>query len=117
MPKPRPSKVTADPAAAPATPGAETFPGADTPMLKQYWELRRQLSADTLLLFRLGDFYELFFDDATQGARLLGLTLTQRQGHPMAGIPYHAAPNYIKKLRDAGRKVAVCDQTETFKSC
>jgi len=102
---------TADPTAA-SKGAAESLPGADTPMLKQYWELRRQLSADTLLLFRLGDFYELFFDDATQGSRLLGLTLTQRQGHPMAGIPYHAAPNYIKKLLDAGRKVAVCDQTE-----
>jgi len=85
-------------------------------MLKQYWDLRRQLSADTLLLFRLGDFYELFFDDATQGARLLGLTLTQRNGHPMAGLPYHAAANYIKKLLDAGRKVAICDQTETPKA-
>ena len=92
--------------------GLDALPGADTPMLRQYWELRRQLSADTLLLFRLGDFYELFFDDATQGSRLLGLTLTQRQGHPMAGIPYHAAANYIKKILEAGRKVAVCDQTE-----
>ena len=101
--------------APPAAAAPGPFPGADTPMLKQYWELRRQLSADTLLLFRLGDFYELFFDDATQGARLLGLTLTQRNGHPMAGIPYHAAPNYIKKLLDAGRKVAICDQTETPK--
>jgi DNA mismatch repair protein MutS len=81
-------------------------------MLKQYWELRRQLSADTFLFFRLGDFYELFFEDAVQGARLLGLTLTQRNGHPMAGIPYHAATNYIKKILDAGRKVAICDQTE-----
>ncbi len=94
----------------------EPLPGADTPMLKQYWELRRQLSADTLLLFRLGDFYELFFEDAVQGSRLLGLTLTQRNSHPMAGIPYHAAPAYIKKLLDAGRKVAVCDQTETAKA-
>jgi DNA mismatch repair protein MutS len=100
---------------APAAPADEmaALPGADTPMLRQYWELRRQLSPDTLLFFRLGDFYELFFDDAVQGSRLLGLTLTQRQGHPMAGIPYHAATNYIKKILDAGRKVAVCDQTET----
>jgi DNA mismatch repair protein MutS len=82
-------------------------------MLRQYWEFRQQLPADTFLLFRLGDFYELFFDDAVQGSRLLGLTLTQRNGHPMAGIPYHAATNYIKKILDAGRKVAICDQTET----
>ncbi len=107
--------MSADRVAQPAS-AAEPFPGADTPMLKQYWELRRQLSADTLLLFRLGDFYELFFDDAVQGARLLGLTLTQRQQHPMAGIPYHAAPAYIKKLLDAGRKVAICDQTEVPKA-
>lgn len=103
-------------AALPAGGAGEAQPGADTPMLKQYWELRRQLSADTLLLFRLGDFYELFFEDAVQGSRLLGLTLTQRNGHPMAGIPYHAAPAYLKKLLDAGRKVAVCDQTETPKA-
>jgi DNA mismatch repair protein MutS len=82
-------------------------------MMRQYRELRDKLSPDTLLLFRLGDFYELFFDDARQASRLLGLTLTQRQGNPMAGIPYHAATNYIKKLLDAGRKVAVCDQVET----
>ena len=102
----------------PPTPGegGSPTPGSDTPMLKQYWDLRRQLSADTLLLFRLGDFYELFFDDAVQGARLLGLTLTQRNGHPMAGLPYHAAANYIKKLLEAGRKVAICDQTETPKA-
>ncbi|HTB63553.1 MAG TPA: DNA mismatch repair protein MutS, partial [Opitutales bacterium] len=107
MPAPRASKPKP-----PADDLAERLPGADTPMLKQYWELRRQLSADTFLFFRLGDFYELFFEDAVQGARLLGLTLTQRNGHPMAGIPYHAATNYIKKILDAGRKVAVCDQTE-----
>jgi DNA mismatch repair protein MutS len=81
-------------------------------MLRQYWEFRQKLPADTFLLFRLGDFYELFFDDAVHGSRLLGLTLTQRNGHPMAGIPYHAATNYIKKILDAGRKVAICDQTE-----
>ncbi len=91
---------------------SSALPGADTPMLRQYWEFRQKLPADTFLLFRLGDFYELFFDDAVQGSRLLGLTLTQRNGHPMAGLPYHASTNYIKKLLDAGRKVAICDQTE-----
>jgi DNA mismatch repair protein MutS len=113
MPAARSAKKSPGPATDAGDVTAEKLPGAETPMLKQYWDLRRQLSADTLLLFRLGDFYELFFEDATQGARLLGLTLTHRNGHPMAGIPYHAAPNYIKKLLDAGRKVAVCDQTET----
>ena len=62
-----------------------------TPMMQQYFEVRRGLAADTLLLFRLGDFYEMFFDDAVTASRLLGLTLTKRQDSPMAGIPYHAA--------------------------
>jgi DNA mismatch repair protein MutS len=83
-----------------------------TPMMQQYLEVRRQLPANTLLLFRLGDFYEMFDDDARAGARLLGITLTQRNSQPMAGIPYHAADNYIQKLLAAGKKVAVCDQME-----
>jgi DNA mismatch repair protein MutS len=68
-----------------------------------------------LLLFRLGDFYEMFFDDATEASKLLNLTLTHRNGVPMCGIPHHAADGYIGKLLKAGRKVAVCDQTETPK--
>ncbi len=83
-----------------------------TPMMQQYHEIRRGLPPRTLLLFRLGDFYELFDDDARDGSAILGLTLTQRNGQPMAGLPYHAADAYIKKLLAAGRKVAVCDQME-----
>lgn len=83
-----------------------------TPMLQQYFEVRRGLPKDTLLLFRLGDFYELFFDDAIDASRLLGLTLTKRGDHPMAGLPFHAADTYVNKLLVAGRKVAVCDQAE-----
>ena len=83
-----------------------------TPMLQQYFEVKRGLPRDTLLLFRLGDFYELFFDDAIVASHLLGLTLTKRQEHPMAGIPHHAADTYIGKLLAAGRKVAICDQQE-----
>jgi DNA mismatch repair protein MutS len=83
-----------------------------TPMMQQYFEVRRGLAKDTLLLFRLGDFYELFFDDAVTASRLLGLTLTKRQDHPMAGLPHHAADAYIGKLLAAGKKVAVCDQDE-----
>ena len=83
-----------------------------TPMLQQYFEVRRGLPRDTLLLFRLGDFYELFFEDAVDAARLLGLTLTKRGDHPMAGLPFHAADNYVNKLLAAGRKVAICDQAE-----
>jgi DNA mismatch repair protein MutS len=81
-------------------------------MLQQYFEVRRGLPRDTLLLFRLGDFYELFFEDAVDAARLLGLTLTKRGDHPMAGLPFHAADNYVNKLLAAGRKVAICDQAE-----
>jgi DNA mismatch repair protein MutS len=83
-----------------------------TPLMQQYFDVKRGLPADTLLLFRLGDFYELFFDDAALASRLLGLTLTQRQGHPMAGLPFHAAENYVRRLLAAGKKVAICDQQE-----
>jgi len=83
-----------------------------TPMMQQYFEVKRGLAADTLLLFRLGDFYEMFFDDAVTASRLLGLTLTKRQDSPMAGIPYHAAESYVAKLLAAGKKVAFCDQQE-----
>lgn len=86
-----------------------------SPMMQQYFEVKRGLAPDTLLLFRLGDFYELFFDDAVSASRLLGLTLTKRQEHPMAGIPYHAAETYVGKLLAAGRKVAICDQQEAAK--
>jgi DNA mismatch repair protein MutS len=82
-----------------------------TPMMQQYQELKRRFQ-DHLLLFRLGDFYELFADDAECGARLLSITLTSRQGVPMCGIPHHAADNYIARLVRAGRKIAVCEQTE-----
>src|ERR1051325_12187504 len=83
-----------------------------TPMMQQYFEVRRGLPRDTLLLFRLGDFFELFFDDATLASRLLGLTLTKRQDHPMCGLPAHALDNYVNKLLAAGKKVAICDQAE-----
>lgn len=84
-----------------------------TPMMQQWHEIRGQLSDDTLLMFRLGDFYEIFKQDAERGAKLLGITLTHRHGMPMAGIPYHAADGYIQKLLDQGIKIAICDQIET----
>ena len=83
-----------------------------TPMMQQWHEIRAQLSDDTLLLFRLGDFYEIFLQDAERGAKLLGITLTHRHGMPMAGMPFHAADSYIQKLLDHGIKVAICDQVE-----
>ncbi|MGH7386277.1 MAG: DNA mismatch repair protein MutS, partial [Candidatus Rokuibacteriota bacterium] len=83
-----------------------------TPMMRQYGELKRRFP-DYLLLFRLGDFYELFFQDAQTASRLLQLTLTARQKDvPMAGIPHHAADGYIARLIRAGQKVAVCEQME-----
>src|SRR5207302_9451622 len=82
-----------------------------TPMMQQYRRLRGSIPVDTLLLFRLGDFYELFFEDAKEAANLLNVALTKRNGVPMCGVPYHAAPNYIAKLIKAGRRVAICDQT------
>ena len=81
-----------------------------TPMMKQYHGLRAQIPKDALLLFRLGDFYELFFGDAEEGSRLLNLTLTKRNGIPMCGLPFHASEGYITKLLQAGRRVAICDQ-------
>ncbi len=83
-----------------------------TPMMQQYFEVKRTLPPGTMLLFRLGDFFEMFYEDAEAGARLLGLTLTKRQDAPMAGIPYHAVDTYVNKLLAAGRKVALCDQQE-----
>jgi DNA mismatch repair protein MutS len=82
-----------------------------TPMMQQYQRLRASVPADTLLLFRLGDFYELFFEDAKVASGLLNLALTRRNEVPMCGMPYHAAPGYIAKLITAGRRVAICDQT------
>ncbi len=87
-----------------------------TPMLRQYQELKQQ-HPGTLLFFRLGDFYELFFDDAVIGARELQITLTARHKEhgdpiPMCGVPHHAAANYIARLVRRGFRVAICEQTE-----
>ncbi|HWW73815.1 MAG TPA: DNA mismatch repair protein MutS, partial [Pyrinomonadaceae bacterium] len=87
-----------------------------TPMLRQYQELKRQ-HPGTLLFFRLGDFYELFFEDAITGARELEITLTARhkergQPIPMCGVPHHAIANYVARLIRKGFRVAICEQTE-----
>jgi DNA mismatch repair protein MutS len=82
-----------------------------TPMMQQYRRLRGSIPPDTLLFFRLGDFYELFFEDAKEASVLLNVALTKRNGVPMCGVPYHAAQTYIAKLIKAGRRVAICDQT------
>jgi DNA mismatch repair protein MutS len=87
-----------------------------TPMLRQYQELKRQ-HPGTLLFFRLGDFYELFFEDAITGARELEITLTARQKErgqpiPMCGVPHHAVSNHVARLIRKGYRVAICEQTE-----
>ena len=83
-----------------------------TPMMTQYRRIKGELPKDALLLFRLGDFYEMFFEDAQTGAQILNLALTARNGVPMCGLPHHAANSYIGRLLRAGRKVAICDQLE-----
>src|SRR5580693_2282623 len=83
-----------------------------TPMMAQYRRIKGELPKDALLLFRLGDFYEMFFEDAQAGAQILNLALTARNGIPMCGLPFHAANGYIGKILRAGRKVAICEQLE-----
>ncbi len=81
-------------------------------MMAQYRRIKGELPREAILLFRLGDFYEMFFDDAKIGAQLLNVALTKRGEIPMCGMPYHAANGYIARLLKAGRKVAICDQVE-----
>ena len=85
--------------------------GKLTPMMQQYQSMRRELPDDVLLLFRLGDFYELFFEDAKVAAPLLNVALTKRNGMPMCGVPHHAAEGYMAKLIKAGKRVALAEQT------
>src|SRR5437763_400221 len=79
-------------------------------MMQQYHRIRKSLPPDTLLLFRLGDFYEMFLEDAKEASSILNVALTKRNQIPMCGIPYHAAETYIRRLITAGRRVAICDQ-------
>ncbi len=83
-----------------------------TPMMRQYLQVKQDLASDTILLFRMGDFYELFFEDAEKGSEAMGITLTKRAGVPMAGIPYHALKNYLPKIIEQGIKVAIAEQME-----
>ena len=83
-----------------------------TPMMQQYRRIRAGVPDDTILFFRLGDFYEMFFDDAKRAAPVLDIALTKRHDMPMCGIPYHASEGYLAKLIRAGMKVAICDQIE-----
>ena len=80
-------------------------------MMKQYLAIRRELPEDVLLFFRLGDFYELFFEDAKTASPLLNVALTKRNGVPMCGVPHHSSQGYIAKLIKAGKRVAIAEQT------
>ena len=85
-----------------------------TPMMQQYLKVKME-HQHALLFYRMGDFYELFFDDARKAAKLLGITLTHRgktngEPIPMAGVPYHAADGYLARLVKAGQTVAICEQ-------
>ena len=93
---------------------------ASTPLMKQYNEIKKDYE-DSILFFRLGDFYEMFFEDAVKASKELGLTLTSRNKEkdanvPLAGVPYHSASSYITKLVSKGYKVAICEQVEDPKS-
>ena len=108
LPAKNPSTLCLRPANVAGMPGDAQL----TPMMAQYRRIKTELPAGAVLLFRLGDFYEMFFEDANAAARLLNLALTKRGTVPMCGIPYHAASSYIARLLKAGHKVAICDQME-----
>lgn len=88
----------------------------NTPMIRQYLKIKKQYP-DAILFFRLGDFYEMFFEDAHIASKILGITLTSRNksekgGVPMCGFPYHSSEHYVSKLLRHGYKVAICEQVE-----
>ncbi len=111
----RPPATPERPPVAP-TQGPPPRSGAVTPMMAQYWQIKRA-HPDCLLFYRMGDFYELFFEDALQASKALDITLTKRGRHegqdiPMCGVPVHAADGYLLRLIRHGFKVAICEQME-----
>jgi DNA mismatch repair protein MutS len=108
--------MTTTPKHAGEAPAPDLAPSRATPMLRQYFEMKSRVP-DAILFYRMGDFYEMFFEDAKEAAPLLGIALTARNRDsdieaPMCGVPWHSADHHIAKLISAGRKVAVCDQVE-----
>ena len=81
-----------------------------TPMMRQYLSMKREIPQGAILMFRLGDFYEMFGEDAITAAPILGATLTHRGPLPMCGVPYHALEGYLAKLIRAGKTAALCDR-------
>ena len=95
---------------------AEKKKYAETPLMKQYYQIKSK-HPDTILMFRVGDFYETFGEDAIKAAEILGITLTKRANGKasfveLAGVPYHALDTYLPKLVRAGQRVAICEQLE-----
>src|SRR5688572_19687154 len=95
---------------------SEIAPSAITPMMSQYLEIKA-VNPGYLLFYRMGDFYEMFFEDAEIASQALGIVLTKRGKHqgldiPMCGVPIHAAQDYLKKLISLGHRVAICEQVE-----
>ena len=110
----------ASPFSPPPHPAPELLPEQRTPMFEQYLEAKKQ-HEDALLFFRMGDFYELFFDDAVTAARALQIALTSRNPNaenpiPMCGVPHHSCEGYLQQLLDKGFKVAICEQLEDPKA-
>ncbi|NNM27629.1 MAG: DNA mismatch repair protein MutS [Phycisphaerales bacterium] len=106
-----PSKPPAKPPARPTAPRRSRDP-RDTPAMRQYRRFKQE-HPDCVLFFRMGDFYEMFDDDARLTHRVLGLTLTQRtEGIPMSGVPHHALEGYLRRMVEQGHRVAVCEQIE-----
>ncbi|MFU8781160.1 MAG: DNA mismatch repair protein MutS [Kiritimatiellia bacterium] len=83
-----------------------------TPMMRQYLRIKSEIAEDVILFFRMGDFYEMFFEDARKAAPVLDITLTRRNGIPMCGVPYHALDAYLARMMRSGCKVAICEQVE-----
>ncbi|HLG20030.1 MAG TPA: DNA mismatch repair protein MutS, partial [Bdellovibrionota bacterium] len=113
--KPRSGVEGEAPAALPLE-GATRAPMIDTPLMRQYWAIKKQ-HRDAILFFRLGDFYEMFFEDAEVASKILEIALTSRDKSadnpvPLCGVPYHSANGYISRLLDRGHKVAICEQVE-----
>ncbi|MCX5660494.1 MAG: DNA mismatch repair protein MutS [Planctomycetota bacterium] len=109
---PTKSEPGASPAPAPAPPPPAVRPQDDTPAMRQYHRFKKQ-HPECVLFFRIGDFYEMFYDDARLAHKVMGVTLTQRtEGIPMAGVPYHAVEGYLRRMIQAGHRVAVCEQIE-----
>ncbi len=87
-----------------------------TPAMRQYMQTKQGLPADTILMFRMGDFYELFFEDAKIASPLMDVVLTSRGGVPMCGVPYHAIKTYVSRVLEGGKKVAIAEQMEDPKT-